>query len=290
MQYSILNNGDESVITVIIPGNPDSPFLAQSDHPNWKAIVAAALTGDTDVADLFDVSRSVARRFERLSERVTVAHGAIYFDGDEVHNTLTSAILRFLDDDVSDWKPLVAFFEKVASNPTEHSREQLYTWLAAHDFTLTPEGDIVGYKGVRLQDGKLVSGASGRAIVNGEVVTGHIPNEVGSTIEMPRSEVAHDPSEACSSGLHVGTFDYATDFARSGKMLKVYVNPRDVVSVPTDASGEKVRTCRYTVQEVIDAPVNTAVDYGDDDECEDDDGCDCDACLSERMSDDRDDG
>jgi hypothetical protein len=29
------------------------------------------------------------------------------------------------------------------------------------------------------------------------------------------------------------------------------VNPRDVVSVPTDARGAKVRVCRYYVDDVI---------------------------------------
>ena len=48
-------------------------------------------------------------------------------------------------------------------------------------------------------------------------------------------------------------------------MLKVHINPRDVVSVPTDAQGEKVRVCRYRVVEIIDAPETVALedDYQD---------------------------
>jgi hypothetical protein len=50
----------------------------------------------------------------------------------------------------------------------------------------------------------------------------------------------------------VGTYDYAKRYA-NGALLKVHVNPRDVVSVPT-GEGEKVRVCRYVVEDIIDAP------------------------------------
>lgn len=280
MQYTLVSNGDESVITVFIPGEP-RPYVAQSDHPNFKRIVAAAVANDVadfgdeqDVIDLFDVAQSAAKRFDKLSERVTVANGRVYFDGDEVDSSLTKSIVRFLDDGVEDWKPLVAFFENVADNPCGHSRSQLYDWLNVRQgITLTPEGYIVGYKGVGSDgEGNLVSGFSGTAIVDGEQITGKIPNRIGSTIEMPRSEVAHDPGAACSRGLHVGTFEYAQGYAQSA-MLECHVNPRDVVSVPTDASGEKIRVCRYTVVDVIDKPHDTPVlgfDPDFDSEYEDD--------------------
>lgn len=269
MQYTIASSGDESNITVFIPGE-SMPLVAHSDHPNFNRIVAQVIAGESEgLTDLFDASLAASTRFEALSERVSVAHGRIYLDGDEVDNALTAQVVRFLNDGVEDWQPLVNFFEKVQANPTDHSREQLYDWLNAHDFTLTQSGDIVGYKGVKKQaDGSLVSGWTGSAIVNGEPINGHIPNEVGSVVEMPRTSVAHDPGAACSYGLHVGTFDYARGYA-SGAMLEVHVNPRDVVSVPTDARGEKVRVCRYKVVNVIDAPHTSAVLFDDCDFDED---------------------
>jgi hypothetical protein len=277
--FTLVNLDGEQNLTVYVPGG--SPLAAHESHPNFKAIVAA-ITSDEDatvdeIESLFDVGKAVATRFQTLSERVSVANGCVYFDGDEVDDSLTKAIVRFLDEDVDDWKPLVAFMENVASNPNDHSRTQLYDWLNAHDFSITEDGLIVGYKGVNKQpDGSLVSGWTGKAIVDGVPVEGQIPNAVGSTVEMPRSSVQHDPSAACSVGLHVGTFAYARGYAR-GAMLRVSVNPRDVVSVPTDAHGEKVRVCRYTVEEIIDAPVSSAL-YRDPDsldfEDEDDEGQD----------------
>lgn len=256
MHYSIVRNDENVAVTVIRPG--EAPLVAGTGHPNLDAILEGVVAGDDSVIDLFDVAATVASKFESLSERVSVAHNRLYFDGEEQDNALANQVVRFISEGVEDYKPLVKFFENVQTNPNEHSRTQLYDWLNAHDFTITDEGLIVGYKGVRSSDGEnFESVFSGRALVNGEVKEGHIPQKVGDVVTMPRSEVMHDPAAACHAGLHVGTFNYASDY-NQGAMLEVHVNPRDVVSVPTDASGEKVRVCRYTVVGTLDAPYATA--------------------------------
>lgn len=290
MLYTIVNHGDESNVTVILPGQ--MPLVAHSSYPNYDRIVTKVLADDaTGLPELFDVSAAAAEAFERITERVSISNGVVYFDGDEVDNSLTRAIRRFLDSEVEDFMPLVRFMENVASNPQRHSREMLYDWLNAHEFTITEEGHIVGYKGVHTDgEGNLVSGFTGRAIVDGVAHVGHIPNPIGATVEMPRSSVAFDPGTACSTGLHVGTYRYAKGYA-SGALLEVHVNPRDVVSVPTDARGEKVRVCRYTIVGHIDAemaqPLRAEDESWDDDDetcldCyNDEDDCICDLDATE---------
>jgi hypothetical protein len=258
LQYTIVGNDDGSNIVVFIPGS--APQVAHDSHPNFGAIVEGALAGDPSVAELFDIAQTVAQKFQRLSERVTTANGRLYLDGEEVDNALTSQVLRFMEDGIEDWKPLVAFFENVQANPQPHSREQLFEWLDRRDFTITEDGLIVGYKGVASRDDGdgFTSISSGKATVNGEVHTGLIPTNPGDVVEMPRSEVEWDPSVGCHRGLHVGTWDYAYGFAQ-GAVMEVHVNPRDVVSVPTDSDAAKVRCCRYTIVRVIDAPYTAAV-------------------------------
>lgn len=274
LTYSIVKTDGDSFVTVFVPGH--DPLPASADHPNFDAIVQGALNDDPAVIELFDIASTVATRFDALSERVTVAHGRVYFDGDEVNSALTKQIVRFLDEGVDDWVPLVRFFEKVQANPNEHSREQLYEWLDRHEFTLTPSGDFVGYKGVQ-SDGKggYQSISSGPATVDGVSVNGNVPNNIGSVVEMPRGLVAHDPSQGCRSGLHVGTWDYASGFSR-GAVLEVHVNPRDVVSVPTDCGWAKVRTCRYTVVGVTEVAYSAAVLVGFAGSLGDEDGIDLD--------------
>jgi hypothetical protein len=227
-------------------------FAANSDHPNFARIVEQCNAGMESVADLFDVAQTVAQNFERLSDRVTARNGRIYLDGDEVNNALTKQILRFMDEDNDQWEPLVLFFENVLANPDDHSREQLFEWLDRRDFTITEDGFILGYKGVRRVPGEngepdtFTSIHAGPAVVDDVEVDGHVPNNPGSTVTMARSSVANDPGVGCSVGLHVGTFDYARDFGQ-GAVLAIHVNPRDVVSVPTDCDAAKVRCCQYYV-------------------------------------------
>lgn len=261
MQYVIVGGGleGESNVTLFVPGG--APLTAHSSNPNFDKIVEGVRAGDESVIELFDLSKSAATKFERLTERVTVANQRLYFDGVEVHDALAEQVVRFLAEGVEDWKPLVNFYENVQQNPQEYSRGQLYTWLTDRDFTITPDGLIVGYKGVRtnlLDDGGFRSIFTGRAIVDGEVQTGNISNNIGSVVEMPRDQVAFAPDVACSYGLHVGTWRYAKEFSQ-GAVLEVHVNPRDVVSVPSDSHNEKMRVCRYRVVNTIDVPYEEAV-------------------------------
>ena len=273
--YTITTDQDDhSVATALLP---DGPVTLANDNPAYDEFVDALLSGAdaADVSRLASAERIVAEKFRGLSERVSVGAGRVFFDGDEVDDSVARHLLRVLDEQREDWRPLVAFMEKIAANPEPHSREQLYDWLRSHQFTITEAGDIIGYKGVASDgEGGYCSVHSGSAIRNGEAVTGRIPNAVGDTIEMPRSKVAHDPAAACSYGLHVGTYSYAHSWAQ-GAMLKVAVNPRDVVSVPTDAGGEKVRVSRYRVLDVIDAPETAAVVDEDDVDEDDVDECEC---------------
>lgn len=260
MQYIVVNTEDGGNITVFVKGSV--PQVAHSSHPNFEKIVQGAIAGDDTILELFDTAQAAVSRFERLTERVTTANGRLYLDGEEIDNSLSAQVVRFLGEGVEDWKPLVNFFENVQANPNEHSREQLYTWLNEREFTITPEGLIVGYKGVRSTDeeGQFKSIFGGQAIVDGEVFTGNIPNYKGAVVEMPRGEVEWDPAVGCHRGLHVGTYNYAESFSQ-GALLEVHVNPRDVVSVPTDCGWAKMRVCRYLVVDTIDKPYDYALTY-----------------------------
>jgi hypothetical protein len=268
IQFSIVSSGEDAFVTAFVPGEAAPLVAAKSGHPNFEAIVGALTTGTADrdeIVNLFDVSKAVAEKFEAVSERVIVTGGHVLFDGAEIDNSLTNQIVRFLDEG-EDFGPLVRFMENVMDNPNEHSREQLYDWLRQRDFTITWHGFIVAYKGVASDDKHgYRSISSGREPVyvedqdgNVERYTGRIPNPVGATISMDRALVQHDPSVGCHVGLHVGTFDYAKSFSH-GTVLEVHVNPRDVVSVPTDCDWAKVRTCRYTVVDAISTPYTTGL-------------------------------
>lgn len=258
MKYNIVSEaGKAATVTMFVN---DETYVATREHPQFEDIIAALVVEESEDVDklvgMFDVSKPIADRFQRLSERVTLAHGAIFFDGDRVDDALAGVILDYYNDDNADWMPLVAFMEKVYTNLQVHSRDHLFRWMRDKRLTISNEGDILAYKGVRNRNDKLAYESvhsNGTAIVDGVTYVGQpIPNPVGSLVEMPRSEVTFDPAVGCSVGLHVGNWRYARSFSQ-GAILLVRVNPRDVVSVPVDSNDEKMRVCRYKVIREVQA-------------------------------------
>jgi hypothetical protein len=309
LQYNLFTLGESQVLTVIVPGDPNSPYACQDDHPNFKAIVAGVMEGDESVTELFDIAAAVSSRFERLSERVAVKNGEILFDGDPVDGSLQQQIIEFLNAD-EDFEPLVLFYEKLATNPLGDVREGLYDWIAGQrqegNFTITPEGDILGYKAVRRQspewrtdvDEVFVPSRRGEGVVNGRDVTvgEYIEQVPGDIVEMPRSRVLHSPSRECGDGLHIGTYSYAKGFmSGNGTVMLVKFSPRDIVSLPDNNASWKLRVCRYEVVQAVDAPLqvpvwspgieNPTVEFSSGDEVEpDEDTPDVDLSLGDSYS------
>lgn len=258
MKYTLFGNGETKNIVVVDDRDPSNVQMhsATDQHPAWDRIIQGVMAEDDTVYRLFDVGAVAAEAFERLSDRVTISGGNIYFDNEKMDGALEEQISRFVEaGSAADWSPLIKFYEKVMTNLNEHTREQLYRWLNQQQITITEDGDFIGFKGVKPRnaddDFEWESISRGRAIVNGTVYDGNIPNDVGAVVEMPRGEVQHNPAVGCHTGLHAGTWAYAKNFSQ-GAVLRVAINPRDVVSVPTDCNDAKLRTCRYTVLEVTD--------------------------------------
>lgn len=233
-----------------------------SSHPNYSFIVNKLTTtapGDLDEKEIKDKAApifAVGDTLTKLSDRIIVSNNLIYFDGDLLDNSITQHILRIIQSGEGEesYGYLVKFLEKVSTNPSPASVSSLYDYIVRYDLTITEDGDFLAYKGVNANG---TSRTAGFGIVDGVVYEkAHLPNKVGSVVEIPRSKVDADASIGCSTGLHAGTYEYASSFAR-GLLLLVKINPRDVVSVPEDANYQKLRICRYNVIKEIEQKVTT---------------------------------
>lgn len=123
---------------------------------------------------------------------------------------------------------------------------QMYEFLKHNDIVILPDGSIQGWKYLHKRDDVYLDNYS-KTIVNTE----------GSYVSMPREEVNNDPNQTCSKGLHVGAWDYVKEHS---SIAKVIVNPEDVVSVPVDYEGMKLRCCKYYIHEILDNP-NSPKDF-----------------------------
>ena len=232
----------DEVSTNLVMVKDGKVFNADHNHPRFDDILGQLESEDEDgIEDLFDIAPKV-EEFFKVSERITLRGSTLFFDNVAVDNVLADHVVRSIQEGNDDHMPFVKFWERVASNPNEHSRQQLLNWLMAEDFAITDDGFIVGYKGV---NDELKSLTSGPGTVNGVNQNGQLDNSVGNVVEVARSYVNHDPSNGCSTGLHVGTWSYAANFGP--KTVEVHVDPIDVVSVPTDSHAQKMRVCKYKV-------------------------------------------
>lgn len=269
MQFNLVRRDDSANITVV---SDEGEFLVADDnHPLFEEIVAKAVAGDPSVVDLFDTSRRAQAVLENLSERVQVANSRVWVDQTEVEDVFADLLISLLDEGEEDYQPYVNFLEKVYSNTNADIRENLSRWLSAEQFSILPNGNILGYRGL---NSDYTSKHAGPGVVNGVSVNGHLDNSVGNVVELPVELVEVNAARGCASGLHVGTHNYASGWAGyGGVVVSVEVDPRHVRSVPYECNGEKMRVSKYKVLDTITQKVESRYadyDVDDYDEYEDD--------------------
>lgn len=297
MYYSVSNTN------IILFGADGEQRNVPKGHPFFEQIKEALKDEswrdrEAELFRLASVSQVLDDRFSNLSERVSVQNKTIFFDGDPVNSSLADHILRMLQEGDEAWRGLVNFMEKIASNPSEESRKSLYSWLNGRDFTILRDGNFLAYKGIKVNtEGEFLSIRSGYGIIDGVPMNGYLPNKIGSVLSVPRSYVNADINVACSHGLHAGTYAYALEYSETNArhngyktaLVLVSINPRDVVSVPSDCEVQKLRVCSYQVLEVteneLEVPYYETCDATDDadthDEVFDEDDQDQDEVLPE---------
>lgn len=252
MQFNLVRRDGSANITVVVEGDM---FVADDQHPLFEEIVEAAIAGDESVVGLFDTSRRVAAVLENLSDRVQVANSRVWVDQTEVDDVFADLIIDLLSEGTGDYRPYVNFLEKVYSNTSEGIRESLSRWLKAEEFSILPNGNILGYRGL---NSDYTSKHAGPGIVNGVQANGHLDNSVGNVVELPVELVEVNAAMGCASGLHVGTYSYAESWAGyGGVVVSVEVDPRHVRSVPYDCASQKMRVSKYKVLDIITQKVDS---------------------------------
>jgi hypothetical protein len=122
--------------------------------------------------------------------------------------------------------------ENMMTNPSFRAVNELYGFLEKNNLPITPDGHFLAYKRVREN--------------YTDCHTGKMDNSVGKVVEMERNKVDDNQNNTCSSGLHFCSENYLRSFGGERTVI-VKINPRDVVSIPTDYDNSKGRACRYEV-------------------------------------------
>jgi hypothetical protein len=136
--------------------------------------------------------------------------------------------------------------ENLMQNPSYRSVNELYGFLEANNLSITPDGHFLAYKKVREN--------------YTDVHSGKFDNSVGKVCEMERNLVDDNKDNTCSFGLHFCSEGYLKHFG-GDRIMIVKINPRDVVSIPTDYNNSKGRTCRYEVVGEVGLDASDATEF-----------------------------
>lgn len=272
MRFSYSNSGtSRSVAVTFDPNEGGKTYVIDGSHANFQAVLDAVRANDvTATREALDLDSAIRNALADVNAGFAYADRVITFEGEPVSERLAAVILDILSQE-GNVKPFANFAARLYANPSKHSRDSLFGWINKHGINIDADGNMIAYKGVKVaENGDYVSITAGPGYVNGEATNGHLRNNVGDVVSIDRRVVDDNINRHCSSGLHAGTYNYASGFAK-GVLLTVKIDPADVVSVPNDGY-EKVRVSRYEVIATVEGEWTRSVvwdgseyDYLDDD-------------------------
>jgi hypothetical protein len=236
-------------------------------HSEYDGLVECVKVGD-EVSFLETIDKKTV--IENWSEgSFQFKDGFLYYGDEQVASQPTERIISMIK---NGWNhvPILNYLERLYQNVSNRAVMESYNWCSHKGLPITPDGYLLGYKGVAVHHGDSFTDKSGKTVNEGDLVdkyTGKtFRNNVGDEVTMSRRQVSDNCNDGCAAGLHVGTYSYATDWATSsGKVMLVKFSPSDIVSVPTDCNYQKMRVSKYTVvglaREIIEEDVYEEEDY-----------------------------
>lgn len=226
-------NGGNHVISTGHPNNDRIRDLMRETQAAFRGGNAAE--GSRLWQELTDLADIPAFIEKSTSGRVTVKDGDVYFDDEVLHNAITRRILWTIEQKY-DPEPYMLFLDNLMDNPSKRAVEELFGFMEACNMGITEDGHLIAYKRVRPNYNDIHSNS--------------ISNAVGQKPSMRRNRVDDNKDRTCSQGLHFCSFSYLPHFSSGGNgehVMILKLNPRDVVSIPSDYNDAKGRACLYEV-------------------------------------------
>jgi len=171
---------------------------------------------------------------------------------------------------------LILAYKKVSTQPYHSSQTGEQIGYAGKDGNLyTDEDGSPTRRQYDVLTGKMKELALSDELMFVDIYSGDFNNSVGQVVQMDREECEHNPSKACGPGLHAAAMEYIPHYGTDGNIsppggttwedcslseihsylkeyegdpiVEVLINPRHVVSVPTDHNFAKLRCSQYFV-------------------------------------------
>lgn len=232
--------------TVVLDGKP---YTFNESHVKYNELVDHVMYGNVDeFLNILDAGKMISNWSQGDFE---FRDGYLYFQNEQVAQDPTNRIIELIKNKYPHG-PMLNYLSNLYQNVSQRAVKESYKWSSHKGLPITEDGMLVGYKGVIVYNGIPTQDIMGRELTTGCLVdkyTGRtFRNNIGDVCSMNRRQVCDDHTVACSAGLHVGTYEYASDWAGpGGVVVLVKFNPKDIVSVPSDCNCQKLRVSSYEV-------------------------------------------
>jgi hypothetical protein len=253
MKYIIANDGN---VTAVVSGET---YTFGKSHPNYEKLIRHLKSNNVEHFEAcYDIISHVNNYCEGY---VNTTNGNLTWDGIQMPDMFTGTILDMIKQGFP-FEPMLNFLDNLSQNPSDHAVVELFDFMENKNMPITYDGCFLAYKAVK-EDYK-------------DIYSGAFDNSVGNICEIPRNKVDHNRNNGCGYGLHVGAIDYAKSYGGidldnedrgdgGNRLMICKVNPRDVVSVPTDSKYQKLRCCRYEVVSEFNTIFDKVVHLSKDD-------------------------
>jgi len=288
-------------ITVFFPGVGAKVVLRTNQ--NYEKVKKALHDKAWDtLLELMDPTESIT---QWGNGNLSVVNGMVHIDGEPLASqALSQKVLDMWEEGIP-IDPYIAFNRRLQELPSHRISSILFSYLEKHKFPLFDDGAFMAYKGLaeNTYKGSDVSEETAQTILNRspqnpytsingrkltepgyylellktrdylDVHSHSVPQSVGDTISMQTRYVNDDPSQGCSTGLHVGSNSYTSNYDIR-MLVKVY--PANCIAVPLDSNFSKIRVNEYTIisvdtakveypKHVYTSPTMDEEDYDEDD-------------------------
>ena len=234
--YVITKKKDVVKFDISIDGK--SYILTMKECSDSEKLIQALLSSDVKPIDGY---------LDTISAIMTKTNNQIKLEGEkkalsiseiELSDKWKEILSRHHRDKSVEVTGLVKFVDRLKKHNRLNKLDQLYEFLKHNDIKIIETGQIVGWKYLTdtKEEGVYVDSYSKK-----------IKQRIGSVVETDESNVDSNPEVTCSRGLHVGSWDYVKN---SNTIAKVLVNPEDVVAIPVDYNGMKMRCKKYFIIDI----------------------------------------
>ena len=237
---------NNEVIVVIVDGVSRVVPRGTAQASQLLAALKQTPIDERKVAMLADLKSALAAYAGGDCE--ILASGDVIRHGEKIDPVFAAMVIRNFEAGTP-YDHILKCFDLLDANPSQKVKQMLPGFLKHGGMPITAEGHILAYKAARKDMYSIYAGDSTKLVTGRADEAGHIYYGVGEKIRVKRNYVEDDPGKPCGPGLHSGSEEYALSWARSndGLMLIVDVDPADVVSVPEDSDGQKMRSCAYGI-------------------------------------------